>query len=284
MSTDDFSSILEFTRIIQLHKVFLLFLALLVLVGLVKIIQKLGLHLQMKFPKRRLLTLQVVTMITFFLYLFGGGTLTYIILDPPRELMLAIGGSAAVAIGFSLKDLVGSFISGIVLLFDRPFQVGDRVQFADTYGEIVSIGLRAVRIQTLDDSLVTIPNSKFFTDLVSSSNSGQLDMMVVVDFHVSLDADIDKAKELLYEIVVTSRFVFLKKPVKIVVSEVSIAERIAIRLSVKAYVFDVKYEKDFQSDVVTRTTAAFNEHGIERPRIHQRFSEGATEQGSADKL
>jgi len=52
---------------------------------------------------------------------------------------------------------VAVLVAGLLLLFDRPFRVGDRVSFNDVYGEIVSIGLRTVRLQTLDDNLVT-PN------------------------------------------------------------------------------------------------------------------------------
>lgn len=152
-----------------------------------------------------------------------------------------------------------------MLLFDRPFQVGDRVKFNDVYGEIISIGLRAVRINTLSDDIVTIPNSKFFTDVVSTGNAGALHMMVVTDFYVALNADIVKAKDLLYEVVVTSRYVFLKKAVKIVMSETAIAERLAVKLTAKAYVLDVHYEKDFQTDIVARTELLFKKHQIERP-------------------
>ena len=95
-----------------------------------------------------------------------------------KEFMLAAGGSIAVALGFALKDIAASLVAGLLLLFDRPFRVGDRVSFADVYGEIVSIGLRTVRLQTLDDNLVTIPNSRFITDVVASGNSGELDMML----------------------------------------------------------------------------------------------------------
>ncbi len=238
------------------------------LVGVVKIIQLFGMRLQKRFHHYRLLILQIITIISFLMYIVGSGLLFYIIISPPRELIYAIGGSAAVAIGFSLKDLAGSFIAGVVLLFDRPFQVGARVHFGSIYGEIVSIGLRAVRIKTLTDDLVTIPNLKFFTDVVSSGNAGALDMMVTADFHVGLDADIVKVRDLLYEIVVTSKYVFLKKPVAIVANEVSIAERLAICLTVKAYVFDVQFEKAFQTDIVTRTTILFNKNNIKRPMIN----------------
>lgn len=102
-------------------------------------------------------------------------------------------------------------------------------------------------------------------DVVSSGNAGALDMMVVTDFHVALDADLQLAHDLLREVVVTSRYVHLKKPVSIVISEVAIAERLAIRLQAKAYVLDLHYEKVFQSDVYIRAIDEFNRRGIRRP-------------------
>ena len=113
--------------------------------------------------------------------------------------------------GIALKDVTASLIAGLILLFDRPFQVGDRVEFNGIYGDIVSIGLRSVRLNTLDDNLVTIPNARFITDVVASGNAGALDMMVVCSFYVALDADLQKVKSLIHEVVVTSRFAYLKK-------------------------------------------------------------------------
>ena len=91
---------------------------------------------------------------------------------PHPEVALAIGGTAAVSLGFALKDLLSSIVAGLIILVDRPFQVGDRVTFDGWYGEITHIGLRSVRLLTLDDTQVTIPNNKFLTDLVASGNAG----------------------------------------------------------------------------------------------------------------
>jgi len=210
--------------------------------------------------------LQVATVIGFAIYMVGGVLLIYGALKPSKELMLALGGSAAVAIGLSLKDLVSSLVAGLILLFDQPFKVGDRVSFGDVYGEIKSIGLRAVRMQTLDDSLVTIPNSRFITDVVSSGNAGALDMMIVTDFYIDLYSDCSLAKEIIQEALVTSRYVYLKKTVSILASEIVIGEMVGLRLRAKAYVLDVKYEKAFQTDVVLRVEKIFQESGIKRPR------------------
>lgn len=259
--------IAEFTELFRFERIVLLLLGIALLIIFVKTLERFANYIYTKLPSRRLFISQVVTSISFMLYIFGGAFLFYAVLQPPRELMIAVTGSAAVALGLSMKDLVASVIAGFILLFDRPFLVGDRVHFGDTYGEIKSIGLRAVRLKTLDDNEVTIPNNRFMTDVVASGNAGELFMMITMDFHVAMDADLRRARELLYEVVVTSRFVYLKKPVTIVLDEVNIAERLAMRLRAKAYVLDVRFEKAFQSDVYLRASEAFRLNGIQRPPL-----------------
>ncbi len=218
-----------------------------------------------RMPSRRFLLLQLSTLTSFVLYIGGTAWLIVGIVQPPREFLIAVGGSAAVALGFALKDVAASLVSGIMLLFDRPFQVGDRVTFDGVYGTITAITLRSVRLQTLDDNTVTIPNSRFITDVVASGNMGAMEMMVTADFHLALDADVDRAREILHQVIVTSRFAYLKKAVSFSIEEVALAERIAIRLRAKAYVLDVDHEKDFKTDITCRASRLFLEAGIERP-------------------
>ena len=71
--------------------------------------------------------------------------------------LTVIGGALAFAVGFALRDLVASFIAGI--MFDRPFQVGDRVAYGGEYGDIITIGLRSVRMNTLDHNIIIIPTT-----------------------------------------------------------------------------------------------------------------------------
>lgn len=265
MDNQTLEDLAALSDLLDLSKVFMLLAAALFLWLVNDLLQRLSQKLMETIPSRRFLILQTSTLITFLWYFGGAYWMIVGILKPPREMLLALGGSAAVAVGFALKDVAASIIAGLILLFDRPFQVGDRVNFGDTYGEIVSIGLRSVRLSTLDDNLVTIPNSRFITEVVASGNAGALDMMVVCDFHVALDADLEKAQSLIHEAIVTSRFVYLKKPVAFAINEVEIAERLAIQIRAKAYVLDVHYEKAFQSDIVVRVSKLFVEHNIARP-------------------
>ena len=265
MNDQDINQMVDAVKLFEVWRIAVLLIGLSTLVFIAGLLNRLAGRASERFPSHRLLSLQIVTTIDFCIYIFGGAFLIYITLSPAKELLIALGGGAAVAIGLSLKDLVASLVAGLTLLFDRPFLVGDRVQFGDVYGEIKSIGLRSVKLVTLDDSLVTIPNSRFINDVVSSGNAGALDMMIVIPFHVAVDADIETAQRLIYETVVTSRFVYLAKPVKVVASEVVIGHNLALQLTAKAYVLDVQYEKDFQTDVVTRVTRVFLEHRIKRP-------------------
>ena len=155
-------------------------------------------------------------------------------------------------------------------MFDRPFQVGDRVNFAGQYGDIIKIGLRSVRMNTLDDNIITIPNNKVLTDVTSSGNWGALEMQTAFDFFIGVDQDLEVATEVLREACLTSPYVFLGRPVPVFATQVILQNYVAVHLKVRPYVFDCKYEKPFETDVHLRVTRAFKEKGIHPPAILHR--------------
>lgn len=112
-----------------------------------------------------------------------------VILKLPFETLIAVSASLAIAIGLAAQDLVKNVIGGIMILFDRPFQVGDKIQVGDNYGEVITIGLRSTRIVTGDDSTVSIPNSDIMNQSVSNSNSGEPNCQVVAEVYLPIDVD-----------------------------------------------------------------------------------------------
>jgi small-conductance mechanosensitive channel len=212
--------------------------------------------------------------VRFTLYLLGGlgATATVVVLS--REMMLAVGGTAAVAVGFALRDIAASMIAGLVILVDKPFQVGDRVSFEGFYGDVHSIGLRSVRLMTLDDTLITIPNSKFLTDAVASANAGHVEMMIQMDYYVAVDQDIARAKRIVQEALTTSRYVHLQLTWAVHVSEVIQENYFAVRLRAKAYVLDVRFEKAFETDVTERVLMGFRDADIQPPAVLHRDIQG----------
>ncbi|MEO0325466.1 MAG: mechanosensitive ion channel domain-containing protein [Myxococcota bacterium] len=220
-----------------------------------------------QFTEFRLALQQVKAIVRLVLALSGLGLGISLVVSLTDETLLAFAGTIAVAVGISLRDLVSSIIAGVTILIDRPFQVGDRITYGDVYGEVIEIGLRTVRVVTLDDSVVTIPNNKFLTDVVVSGNAGALDMLVQMDFFIGLGEDLAAAKALVGEVLATSRFTYLRKPWNVVVSQVPFGGALALRLRAKVYVLDVHYEKALETDVTERTMAAFGAAGIAPPAL-----------------
>ena len=223
-----------------------------------------------QFAGRRLLFQKVATIIRFIVYIGSTAMVLGLCVRLDEKVLAVIGGTFAIAIGFAIRDLVASFIAGIIVMIDRPFQVGDRVSFGGEYGDITSIGLRSVRLQTLDDNTVTIPNNKFLTDITSNGNYGALDMQVVMDFYIGVDQDVALAQEIVTEAALTSRYVHLPKPVVVRVNQVIQDQYVAVRLRLKAYVLDTRHEKTFESDVNLRVIRTFRKHNIQPPAILHR--------------
>ncbi len=225
-----------------------------------------------QFANRRFLFQQVATVLQFIVYVVTGVSVLSLSLRLDDSALAVIGGTIAVSVGFAVKDLVASFIAGIMIMLDRPFQVGDRVSFGGQYGDVTAIGLRSVRLQTLDDNTVTIPNNKFLNEITSNGNYGALDMQVVMDFYIGSDQSILQAREVVSEAGVSSRYVYLPKPVVVLVEQVVTSDLVAVRLRLKAYVLDIKYEKVFVTDVNLRVLQAFEKHGIKPPAVLHRSS------------
>jgi len=92
-------------------------------------------------------------------------------------------------------------------------------------------------------------------------------MMIMSPFFLELDSDVKKAKAILHDIVATSNYVFLKKPVKLLLTEENLGGRPVLRLLVKCYVLDVQYEKALETEIFEKANPAHRAAGISRPKI-----------------
>jgi small-conductance mechanosensitive channel len=245
-------------------------LVLIIMAFLVRFVSKEATRLGDRFADRRLVIQQSASFVRFSLYLMGLGFATLTIFDLNEQLLLAIGGTIAVSAGFAMKDLVASLIAGVIILIDRPFQVGDRVTFGGYYGEVTHIGLRSVRMMTLDDTQVTVPNNMFLTEPVASGNAGAVDMMIQVKLYIGADQNLDEARRLLGEVVTTSRYVNLNRNWNVGVSQVIENDYYATQLRAKAYVLDARLEKAFESDITERALDAFATAKIGPPAVLHR--------------
>jgi potassium efflux system protein len=104
------------------------------------------------------------------------------IADIPLTAFAVLGGALAIGVGFGSQNIVNNFISGLILLAERPIKLGDLVELEGTYGNVERIGLRSTRVRTGDNIHVIVPNSAFLENRVInwSHNNRQVRISVSV--------------------------------------------------------------------------------------------------------
>ncbi|GAA5262643.1 mechanosensitive ion channel domain-containing protein [Methanocalculus sp.] len=181
--------------------------------------------------------------------------------------LVAFSGLFGAAIGFGLKDVFANIIGGVIIAFEKPFRIGDRITMGDQYGEVAEIGMLDTRIITPDDNYVTIPNYKIITQSVASANAGLTEMMVVIDIYIDHSADIDRAIKLFRDAVVTSRHIYISDTCSYTILTEN--QLHSVRLRARAYVWDLRDEFECKAEISRRTKRAFQLEGILPPRFYQ---------------
>ncbi len=201
-------------------------------------------------PRARFIVKWVEPVLRLTLW-FSAGFVAFSILSPTRETFFAAVGSVAIAIGLGAQDLIKNLVGGLVIVADRPYQLGDRVRIGQAYGEIDHIGLRSTKLTTPDDTRVTIPNAEVLNSLVFNANSGVADCQVVTDILMPVDTDPETIIRIGYDAAYTSPYTYLNKPVVVLVSD-EFSQRPYLKIRVKAYVFDHRFEPKMMSDITRR--------------------------------
>jgi potassium efflux system protein len=120
-------------------------------------------------------------------------------------------GAMSIGIGFGLQAIFNNFVSGIILLFERPIQVGDAVEIQGVWGTVKKINVRATLVQTFDNASLIIPNSEFISSQVTNWSFKEPSLRRKVSVGVAYGSDIELVRQTLLEIVNQTKNV-LKKP------------------------------------------------------------------------
>jgi len=110
-------------------------------------------------------------------------------------------GALGVGLGFGLQNIFNNFVSGLILLFERPVQVGDVVEVNGTWGTITKINVRSTQVQTFDNASLIIPNSEFISKQVTNWSFKDLRLRRIITVGVAYGSDVELVRETLFEIV-----------------------------------------------------------------------------------
>jgi small conductance mechanosensitive channel len=173
-------------------------------------------------------------------------------------------GIVGIALGFAARDTLENFISGITILLDQPFRVGDNIEVADTFGAVQEITLRSTRIRTLNHQIAVLPNSQMITQRVI--NHTLLDTLrVVVPFGIAYKERPAEAREVVLRATDGDDRLHPDRAPEVVVTALSDS---SVDMELRLFLRDPKLEVPVRFEYIERVREALREADIEIPFPH----------------
>jgi len=180
------------------------------------------------------------------------------------------GGAIALAVGFAAQDLLGNFVAGVFILKDKPFEVGDWIEWDGNSGRVEDIDLRVSRVRTFDNERITVPNGDLANNAVTNPVAYDTLRQKFV-FGIGYDDDIEQATDIIVEKAAAHEEILDDPAPSVRVVELGDS---AVGLQSRWWI-DEPGRGDFvrvRSEYVTAVKEAFDEAGIDMPYVHRQLT------------
>ncbi len=201
-----------------------------------------------------------------YLGIIGAGMAAFSIAGVSLENVALLAGALSVGIGFGLQSIVNNFVSGIILLAERPIKVGDWIVVGSDEGTVQRVNVRSTEVLTFDRQTIIIPNSSLISGVVKNWMHGDTSGRVSITISVSYDADPDKVRDILLECATEHPLILSFPEPKVFFAEFA-ASSLDFRLI--GYLADVGTGYGVRSDLRYAVLKKFRAAGIEIPFAQQ---------------
>lgn len=130
-----------------------------------------------------------------------------------------VAGAIGIGVGFGLQTIASNFISGLIILFERPIKVGDRIQVGDVTGDVIRIAGRATSIRTNDNIAIIVPNSQFISTQVINWSHSDREVRLHVPVGVSYSSNPEVVRDTLLDVAASHPGVLRTPPPDVVLLE-----------------------------------------------------------------
>jgi small-conductance mechanosensitive channel len=174
-----------------------------------------------------------------------------------------IGGALGVGIGFGMQAIVNNFVSGLILLFERPIKVGDVIQLSDgQQGRVLNLGLRATTVQTFDRAEIVVPNGDLIANQVTNWTLGDRSMRLKIPVGVAYGSDVETVMRVLMAVATESTRV-LQDPRPMVLF-LNFGDS-SLDFQLRVWIADFNDRRIIQSALIREIDRRFRVEGVEIP-------------------
>ncbi|GGB87482.1 mechanosensitive ion channel family protein [Dyadobacter sediminis] len=177
----------------------------------------------------------------------------------PLDKITVLLGALGVGNGLGMQNIVNNFVSGIILIFEKPFTIGDYIELADKKGKVMDIGIRSSRMLTPQGSSVIIPNGDLLSGRLVNYTTSNARLKSEVVFKINIDSDLEAAKKIINDIVDDAEGIVKKAPRQILFSAIA-ADNVELKITV--WLNDVYSETAFKSYVLEQILIRFRKSEI----------------------
>lgn len=176
--------------------------------------------------------------------------------------LAVIFGLLSVGIGFGLQNVTSNFISGLIILFERPISVGDRVTVSNIEGDVTEINIRSTKVRTVNNISIIVPNSEFVSKDVINYSHGDPTYRLDIDVGVSYGSDLETVLKAMGEVADENSHV-LENPAA-EVHLIGFGDS-SWNMQLRAWIGDVKHYPKIRNELNQSIVRKFREYGVEIP-------------------